>query len=78
MILPPQYFWLEPVVFAAMIVFVVDLIGNLITFSNRFVNALVTALLFTVLFGGLVYYGYGNVQVTVTSEPSAGAPAKKL
>jgi zinc transporter ZupT len=78
MFLPPQYFWLEPVLFAAVIVFVVDLIGNLITFSNRFANALVTAILFAGLFGALVYYGYGNVQVTVNRDPSAAAPAKKL
>lgn len=77
MFLPPQYFWLEPVLFAAVIVFIVDLIGNVITFSNRVVNALVTAVLFAALFGGLVYYGYGNIQVSVHREPSAMAPAKK-
>ena len=35
MYLPPQYFWLEPVLLAAAVVFVVDLISNTITFSNR-------------------------------------------
>lgn len=78
MLLPPQYFWLEPVLFAAIIVFIVDLVGNMITFSNRLANALVTAVLFTGLFGALVYYGYGNIQVTVNKEPTATAPAKKL
>jgi hypothetical protein len=46
MFLPPQYLWLEPVIIAAVVVFVVDLIGNTLTFSNRFVNALVTSVVF--------------------------------
>jgi hypothetical protein len=43
MFLPAQYFWLEPVIVAALAVFVIDLIGNTISFSNRFLNALVTS-----------------------------------
>jgi hypothetical protein len=77
MILPAQYFWLEPVIIAAVVVFVVDLIGNTLTFSNRFVNAFVTAIVFAVIFGALVYFGYGNISMTVSSTPSATAPAKK-
>ena len=30
MFLPPQYFWLEPVIIAAVVVFVIDLVGNTI------------------------------------------------
>ena len=77
MFLPPQYFWLEPVIVAAVVVFVIDLIGNTLAFSNRFVNALVTAVVFALVFGSLVYFGYGNISMTVSSTPSATAPAKK-
>ena len=31
MLLPAQYFWLESVLFAAIIVFIVDLVGKMIT-----------------------------------------------
>ncbi len=42
--LPAAYAWLEPVIWGAIVVFIVDLIGNVLSFSNRFVNALVTAI----------------------------------
>ena len=76
MFLPVQYSWLEPVLIAAVVVFFVDWIGNNITFSNRVINAFVTALIFGVIFGVLVYFGYGSVQMTVSSTPSATAPAR--
>src|SRR5262245_33033515 len=53
--LPADYKWLQPVLIAAAVVFVVDLIGNFLSFSNRFGNAIVTALVFLVIFGGLTY-----------------------
>lgn len=34
MFLPPQYFWLEPVIVAAVVVFVIDLIGNTISIQQ--------------------------------------------
>jgi hypothetical protein len=77
MFLPPQYLWLEPVIIAAVVVFVIDLIGNTLSFSNRFLNALVTAVVFALVFGSLVYFGYGNITMTVSSTPSATAPAKR-
>jgi hypothetical protein len=47
MLLPAQYAWFEPVLIAAILVFVVDLIGSVIVFSRRPVlNALVSAVLF--------------------------------
>ena len=46
--------WLKPVLVAAVIVFVVDLIGNYLTFDNRLLNALVQAVLFAVVFGALM------------------------
>lgn len=53
--LPEPYTWLEPVLIGAAVVFVVDLIGNVLSFSNRFVNALVTAVVFAVIFGGITF-----------------------
>lgn len=52
---PAEYAWAEYVLFGAIIVFVVDLIGNALSFSSRFVNALVTAIVFALIFGGLTY-----------------------
>jgi hypothetical protein len=77
MFLPPQYAWFEPVLIASIVVFIVDLIGNSITFSNRYLSALVSAIVFAIVFGGLVYFGYGNVSMSATSTPSPTAPAKK-
>jgi hypothetical protein len=77
MFLPPQYLWLEPVIIAAVVVFVIDLVGNAISFSNRFLNAMVTAVVFAAVFGSLVYFGYGNVTMTVRSTPTTGAPAQR-
>jgi hypothetical protein len=72
-----KYPWLEPVLLGAVIVFVLDLIGNLISFSNRVLNALATALVFAIVFGGLLYTGILTLDVrTVTTEtPAATAPA---
>jgi hypothetical protein len=53
--LPAEHAWLELVLIGAAIVFAVDLVGNALSFSNRFVNALVTAIVFAVIFGGLTY-----------------------
>jgi hypothetical protein len=65
--------WLKPVLVAAVIVFVVDLIGNYITFDNRFVNALVQAALFAVVFGALMaYFTIGEVTVTDVTVTPAG------
>ena len=77
MFLPVQYFWLEPVIVAPVVVFLVDLVGNTLSFSNRFVNALVTSVVFAMVFGSLVYFGYGNIAMSVSSSPSATAPAKR-
>ena len=52
-----QLGWLQPVLIAAAVVFVLDLIGNMLSFSNRVMNALVTALVFAVLFGTLIKIG---------------------
>lgn len=72
-----QFAWLQPVLIAAAVVFVLDLIGNLISFSNRIVNALTTALVFAVLFGSLIHFGLVKMDVTAISAPAetpAAAP----
>lgn len=76
-----QLGWLQPVLIAAAVVFVLDLIGNMLSFSNRFVNALVTALVFAVLFGTLIHLGIVQLDVkavpmpAATEAPAAPAPA---
>ena len=77
MFLPAKYLWLEPVLLAAVVVFVIDLVGNMLSFGSRITNAAVTAVVFALVFGSLVYFGYGNISMSVSSTPSATAPAKK-
>jgi hypothetical protein len=48
---------LAPVLIAAAIVFVLNAAGSFIEFNNRFVNALVDTVLFTIVFGALVHFG---------------------
>ena len=60
--------WLQMVVMAASVVFVLDLVANFLSFSNRYVSALITAALFAVLFGVAVYSTGG---VPTTTAPTA-------
>lgn len=76
MFLPAQYAWFEPVLIASIVVFIIDLVGNSFALGNRYVGALVSAILFALVFGALVYFGYGNVSMSVTTMPSATAPAQ--
>jgi hypothetical protein len=76
MFLSAQFAWFEPVLIASIVVFVIDLIGSSIAFGNRFLGALISAILFAAVFGSLVYFGYGNVSMSVTTTPSATAPAQ--
>lgn len=64
-LLPAQYAWLQPVLIASLVVFVVDLIGNHIAFGSRIVNALVTAIIFGLVFTALVYFELGGVSMSV-------------
>jgi hypothetical protein len=75
-LLPAQYAWFEPVLIASIVVFIIDLVGNSIAFGNRYLNALVSAILFAIVFGALVYFGYGSVSMSVTTTPSPTAPAQ--
>lgn len=76
MFLPAEYIWLEPVIIAAIVVFLVDLIGNSIAYSGRLINAIVTAIVFFIVFGALAYFGLGKLVVTTdaVSIPSRFLP----
>jgi len=76
MFLPEQYAWFEPVLIATIVVFIIDLVGNWIGFGKRFLGALMSAIVFALVFGTLVYCGYGSVSMSVTTTPSPTAPAQ--
>jgi hypothetical protein len=76
MILPSQYAWFEPVLIASVVVFVIDLIGAQFSFGSRLLGALMSAIVFALVFGALVYFGYGTVSMTLTATPVQGAPAQ--
>jgi len=77
MFLPPQFAWFEPVLIASIVVFIIDIVGNSISFGNRFIGALASAIVFAVVFGALVYFGYGSVSMSVAlPTPSPNAPAQ--
>ena len=44
------------------ILFVIGLIGNVLSFSNRFMNALITAVIFMLVYGGLFYVALTSDQ----------------
>jgi len=74
--LPAQYAWFEPVLIATIVVFIIDLVGNSIGFGNRLLSAIMSAVVFALVFGSLVYFGYGSVSMSVTTTPNASAPAQ--
>ena len=63
MLLPPEYAWIELVIIGALVVFVADLIGNMITFHNRLLNAFTTAVVFAVAFSLTIYLVFGSVLI---------------
>jgi hypothetical protein len=77
MFLPPEYAQYEPVIIAAVVVFIITWIANTITFSNRVISAFLSGVLFAIVFGALVYFGYGSVQMTFSATPSVTAPANR-
>jgi hypothetical protein len=76
MLLPVQYAWFEPVLIAAIVVFVIDLVGNAIGFGNRFLSALMSAFVLAFVLGTLVYFRHGSVSMSVTTTPSTTDPAQ--
>jgi hypothetical protein len=72
--------WAQMILMAAVLVFLLDLIANFLSFGNRFVSALVTAILFAVLFGFAIYATGGVPPASTTPVPApvpapAAAPA---
>ena len=57
-----QQQWIQMIGLSAVLVFVIDLIANMMTFSSRFMNALMTAIIFAILAGALLYFGGGLPQ----------------
>ena len=76
MFLTAQYAWFEPVLIATIVVFIIDLVGNSIGFGNRFLSAIMSSIVFALVFGTLVYFGYGSVTMSVTTTPNTTAPAQ--
>ncbi|MCI4644057.1 MAG: hypothetical protein MRY64_04670 [Hyphomonadaceae bacterium] len=72
--LPEDLLWLEPVVIATVLVLLVGFAGNMMSFKNRFMNALVTAAIFLVVFGVVTYFGYGAIEVELPELPTGEAP----
>ena len=54
--------WIQMIGLSAVLVFIIDLVANMMTFSSRFMNALMTAIVFAVLVGALLYLGGGLPQ----------------
>lgn len=52
--------------FSAILVFVIDLVANMLSFSSRLMNALMTAIVFAVLYGALLYF-VGGAPVPPTA-----------
>ena len=50
-----QHAWLDLIAASAGLVFVIDLVANMRSFSNRLTSAFVTAMMFAVLFAFLIY-----------------------
>ncbi len=75
--IPEPYAWAQPVVIAALVVFVVSYIGNTLTMYNKLVNAAVTSIVFALIFGAITYFGYGGVSMSVNPNPAADSPAAK-
>jgi ATP/ADP translocase len=60
---PPEYAWIEFIIMGAVLVFVIDLVGNVLYFRGRVVNALITALVFAVTFSFFLYFRFGSVTL---------------
>jgi len=64
MLLPPEYAWIGLVAMGTVLVFIADLIGNTLNFSNRFINALITTIVFAAAFAFFIRFRYGGVMLT--------------
>ena len=57
---------MQPLMMAGALMFVVALLGNILSFGNRFTNALVTAIIFIIPFALGLYYVLGPYVGSVT------------
>ena len=64
---------MQALLIGAVIVFVLNAAGSFIEFNNRFVNALVDTVLFAVVFGLLIHFGYLHMDFSGV-HASAAAP----
>lgn len=71
MFMPAQYAWAEPVVIAAIVVFIISWIGNSVIFGNKFLNALATAVVFGLIFGALAYFRLATLSITFPDRETA-------
>lgn len=63
MVFPPEYAWIELVIIGAAVVFIADLIGNMLSFKNRLMNAFTTSIVFAVAFSLSIYLRFGTVMI---------------
>jgi hypothetical protein len=64
------------VAFYSALVFVASFIGNMLTFQNRLIGAVLSALLFAAIFVGYHYYPHGiNISGLPTPIGGAARPA---
>jgi hypothetical protein len=77
MFMPTQYAWAEPVVIAAIVVFIISWIGNSLIFGNKFLNAFATALVFALIFGALAYFRIATLSISTPGRepPPVAKPA---
>ena len=68
---PVEQTFLVQVLIAAGVLFVIGFIGNVLSFSNRFVNALVTAIIFVLVYGGIVYAAFVSDQEALKEQVGA-------
>ena len=59
---PVEHTLLVQLLVMAGILFVLGLFGNVLSFSNRFMNALITAVIFMLVYGGLFYVALASDQ----------------
>jgi hypothetical protein len=70
---PAETALLASVLIGSSILFVIAYLGNALTFRNRFVNALVTAILFALFYGTLMYTADRSVLPPEVKEANQNA-----
>jgi len=73
---PAEQGFIIQILIAAGILFVIGYIGNVLSFSSRFVNALVTAILFALIYGGIVYAAFVTNEESLREQVGALSQAQ--